>query len=162
MLQQITHAARLGQPITVEVRGQYQFSKREEEVLFQQEFTSESAPTHILEPLQVGFKSIEIPCACYHGTGLPRSCIWASAGVPREEIEITVSKIGIGIHVTHGYREAKGLSIKIFPSRFRASLIDKWAIIFGTSETPSDKELMQRLAFITAPWNEAIDSYGTS
>jgi hypothetical protein len=47
-LRQIAHAARLGQPITVEVRGQCQFSNREEEVIFQREFASASPPAHIL------------------------------------------------------------------------------------------------------------------
>jgi uncharacterized protein (DUF1330 family) len=67
-LRKNAHAARFGQPITVEIRGQYQFSNREEKVLFTLECTGRAAPKHILEQLQVAYKSIEILCAYYQGT----------------------------------------------------------------------------------------------
>jgi hypothetical protein len=62
-LRQISHAVRLAQSITIKVRRQNQFSGREEEVLFQKEFVNEPIPSHILEPLQVTFRSIEVLAA---------------------------------------------------------------------------------------------------
>jgi hypothetical protein len=106
-LRQISHAVRLAQSITVKVRGQYQCSAREEEVSFQKEFVNEPVPSHILEPLQVAFRSIEVLAAYYQGTGLPRQCMWTQAGVPREHMEISVSKPGKGIQVTYGYVGAR-------------------------------------------------------
>jgi hypothetical protein len=51
------------------------------------------------------------------------------------------------------------LTTSLQSSKFKVDLIDKWAITFGTPETPSDKELTNRLAYITAPWNETAKKY---
>jgi hypothetical protein len=57
-LRQLAHAARLGQPVTGEIRGQYPFSGREEEVLFTKGFIGEPALEHVPALLHVAFKSI--------------------------------------------------------------------------------------------------------
>jgi hypothetical protein len=49
---QLEHAARLGQPITIVLKEQYQVGDRPEKVGLQSELTGEPAPQHILEPLQ--------------------------------------------------------------------------------------------------------------
>jgi hypothetical protein len=90
---------------------------------------------------------------------MPRSCLWTSAGVSRENIEITVTKIGGGVHVTYSFSEATAVSVDSFPPRFKVELIDKSPLIFGTSETPADHELTERLAYITAPWNGVDEKY---
>jgi hypothetical protein len=52
-LRELGHAARLKQPITVGIRGQYHDENRLEEVLFEKEFCGVPAPGHILEPQQL-------------------------------------------------------------------------------------------------------------
>jgi hypothetical protein len=110
-LRQISHAARLGQLVTVVIRGDYQFDGCEEEVLFQKEFIGWPAPVHILDLLQTIPKSIEIASAHYQGSSLPRSCLWTSAGATRDQMAIRVQKLSRGIRIIYGYTEARGRSI---------------------------------------------------
>jgi hypothetical protein len=67
-------------------------------------------------------------------------------------MEIRVSKLGRGVHVMSGYRETREPSMENFRSRFKVELINKCAITFGTSETPSTN--VPSPAYITAPWSE--------
>jgi hypothetical protein len=76
-------------------------------------------------------------------------------------MEISVSKLGSGVQVTYGYAEARGHAVQNFPARFKVDPYDNLAVVYDTHEAPSDEELTKRLAYITAPWNEAIDNYGT-
>jgi hypothetical protein len=84
----------------------------------------EPVPSQILDALQVAFRSIEARAAYYQGTGLLRSCMWTQAGVPREQMEISVAKLGKGIQVTYGYGGARGHAVQNFPARFKVDLYD--------------------------------------
>jgi hypothetical protein len=113
------------------------------------------APNHILEPLQTAYKAIEVLSKYHQGTGLPQSCLWTSAGLPREEIEAKVRKSGRGLHLSYGFRSSVATDIANFPSRLRVTLIDGWSITFGITETPTNGESTTRLVYITSQWNES-------
>lgn len=63
-------------------------------------FSRTTKLNHILEPLQTAYKSIEVLSRYYQGTGLPHSCLWTSVGLPREEIEVSVEKMGQGVRLS--------------------------------------------------------------
>jgi hypothetical protein len=90
---------------------------------------------------------------------MPQSCVWTSAGRPREEIEARVIKAGRGLHMSCGFRSSTATAMVNLPSRFRVELIDGWSITFGTSVIPSYGELTTRLMYITSQWNESAKQY---
>jgi hypothetical protein len=139
-LRKLAHAATRGQPITVEISGDHPWGSG-----FARQYSGPPAPDHILEPLQTAYKVIEVLSNYYQGTGLPQSCRWTSAGLPREEIEVKVAKSGRGLHLSYGFRNSSDTALVNFPSRFRVNLVNDWSIFFGTSETPSDCQLTTRL-----------------
>jgi hypothetical protein len=94
-LKQISHVARLKQPITVKIRGQFDGEKElKHEVLIQKEFWGIEPPSHLLDLLQFAFKSLEILSQLYGTKGIPGSCMWTQLGVAREQMEIGVHKQG--------------------------------------------------------------------
>jgi hypothetical protein len=93
--------------------------------------------------LQAAYKAIETLSSYYQGTGMPQSCLWTSAGLPREQIEAKVVKAEKGLHLSYGFRGSQSLSMTNFPSRFQVTLIDGWSIAFGTTMTPTDSETVR-------------------
>jgi hypothetical protein len=79
--------------------------------VFAKEYTVEATPSHILEPLQAAYKELEILGRSSQGGGLPQSCRWTSAGLPREQIGVKVVKSGRGIHLSYGFRGSEAKSI---------------------------------------------------
>jgi hypothetical protein len=134
-LRKLSHAAVRGQQITVEISGDYPWQGGFEEV-FAMEYSSETAPSHILEPLQVAYRAIETLSSYYQSTDLPQSCRWTSSGLPREQIEVRVVKSGRGVHLSYGFGSSTAKSTVNFPSRFRVQLIDGWSMSrrSGTSQ----------------------------
>jgi hypothetical protein len=158
-LHKLEHAATRGQPVTVEISGDYPWEGRFEEVVFAKEYKRVPAPNHILEPMQTAYKAIEVLSHYYQGTGIPQSCLWTTEGLPREMINVRVIKKGLGIHLAYGFGESMAIDMANAPSRFRVELIDGWSVTFGTSAVPPDEELMTRLFYITSQWNESVKQY---
>jgi hypothetical protein len=88
-LRQLWHAIRLKQPITVRTRGQFGGENQKHEVFIQKEFWGIEPPNHIMDLLQLAYKSLEILSHVYGTHGIPGSCTRTQNGVPREPIEIT-------------------------------------------------------------------------
>jgi hypothetical protein len=156
-LQKMKQAIVKGLAITIEIRAAYVFDNQAHEAIFSREFKVSQPPAHVLEPYQLAYKQIEQIGMSYHG-GLPASCIWTDQGVPREDIEVTVYKVGQGIYVRYGYRKTPALDVMNLPEQIQAALPLGWSVSFGTSLNPVDLELTQRLMNITAdsqygiPW----------
>jgi hypothetical protein len=98
---QISHAARLKQPITVRIRGQFNGEgDSKHEVFIQKEFCGIEPPSHILDLLQFAFKTLEILSQIYGTREIPGSCLWTQLDVPRSLMEISVVRRGRRILVT--------------------------------------------------------------
>jgi hypothetical protein len=149
-LRKLAHAAMRGQPVTVEISGDYPWGSGFEEVVFAKEYKGGPPPSHILEPLQLAFKAIESLSSYYQGTGMAQSCLRTSVWLSREFIEAKVIKKGQGFHLSYGYSESWAIDMANAPSRFRVELIDGLPITFGRSAQPSDGELTARLVYITS------------
>jgi hypothetical protein len=65
-------------------------------------------------------------------------------------MKISVTKQGNGVFVTYGWRGAKGLSSENFPARFKVSLLDNWAIVFGAVENLTNRDLKRDCIFLNA------------
>jgi hypothetical protein len=69
-LAKIRHVIHLGQPVTVILKGQYEFGLidqvlRLEEAQFQQVYTGVSAPENIMQPVQAAYRAIELQARYY-------------------------------------------------------------------------------------------------
>jgi hypothetical protein len=147
-LRKLRQAVVKGLAITIEIRGGYTFEGQEHEVVFSKEVKVPEPPSHLVEPYQLAFKQIEQIGLMYQG-GLPASCIWAVAGVSREEIEIGAHKIGQGVYIRYGHRESSALNMMNLPEQVRAELPLDWSVSFGTTANPIDQELTNRMVEIT-------------
>jgi hypothetical protein len=147
-LRKLRQAVVKGLGITIEIRGGYMFEGREHEVVFSKEVKVYEPPSHLIVPYQLAFKQIEQIGLMYQG-GLPASCVWATEGVSREDIDIAVFKLGQGVYVRYGHRESSALNMMNLPERVRAELPLDWSVSFGTSESPVDQELTNRMVSIT-------------
>jgi hypothetical protein len=145
-----------GLPITIEIRADYGYGNLVHEAVFSKEFKVSQPPAHVLEPYQLAYKQIGQIGASYQG-GLPASIVWTELGASREDIEVTVLKVGQGIYVRYGYRKSIALDMSNLPEQVRAELPLWWSVSFGTSLNPVDGELTERMFNITA----RLDSMGT-
>jgi hypothetical protein len=150
-LAQIAHAATLGQPVTVRIRRQFDGEGQKHEVYFQKEFRGITGLANIFGPLQLAFKSLEILSRTYRTERIPGSCLWTLAGVPREEMEIQVSKLGRSACVTYGWANTKRLAIATFPTVYRIELLDGLAVVFGAAKGLTNLDLTQKMINISAP-----------
>jgi hypothetical protein len=78
-LAQITHAVCLGQPITVQIRGQFDAGDHMDEIFIQKEFIDITKQSKIFEPLQLAYSSIEISSPIYGTEGIPGSRLWTQS-----------------------------------------------------------------------------------
>jgi hypothetical protein len=147
-----------GLPITVEICAAYAYGGQIHEAIFSKEFKISVPPAHILEPFQIAYKQIEQIGLSYQG-GLPASVVWAELGAPREDIEITVFKVGQGIYARYSHSKVPALGMLNLPEQIRAMLPLDWSVSFGTSENPVDLELTERMANITAQLDHANNQY---
>jgi hypothetical protein len=147
-----------GLPITVEIRASYAYQNQLHEAVFSKEFKVSKPPAHVLEPYQLACKQIEQIGASYQG-GLPASIIWTDLGIPREDIEVQVFKVGQGIYTRYGYRNSSALDMANMPEQIRAALPLDWYVSFGTSENPVDLELTERMANITSQTDPTGSQY---
>jgi hypothetical protein len=85
--------------------------------------------------------------------------MWTQSGVSRDEIEITLVKKERGVYITSGWTDTKGLAVSNFPAQFKIGLIDNWAIVFGAVENLTNRDLTQKLVYITAPWDVTAQGY---
>jgi hypothetical protein len=120
-----------GQPITIEIRAEYVYGGGVHEVILSREFKVGKPPSHILEPYQLAYKQIEQIGAGYQG-GLPSSCIWTDLNLPRDRIEVTVSKRGAGIYVRYGFSGSSALDMANLPERIRVVLPLDWTNTFAS------------------------------
>jgi hypothetical protein len=97
----------------------------------------------------LAYKQIKQIGAGYQG-GLPSSCVWTELVAPREDIEVTILKVGQGIYVRYGHRNSSALNMSNLPEQVRAELPLGWSVSFGTSANPLDGELTERMFNITA------------
>jgi hypothetical protein len=152
---QIAQAVHKGRPVTVTVRGQFQgYQQKGSVVLFQRDHKG-AAPAKIRELLTTALQEIQALSVHYQTNWIPGSLVWTQAKLTREQMDITVAKIGKGITVTFGLKGNQGLSLAHFPSTYCIELVQKWFISFGAQTSPSDAELMQCLVNITVPWDIA-------
>jgi hypothetical protein len=144
-LAKIKHAVTLNQPLTVVLKGQYEWDNRCEEVPFQQTYNGVEAPTHISEPLQASYSAIEKHARTLGGDNMPGSC----GGPPtdREGIEISVEKLGTGVRITYARASQVGMEIGNFPLNFKAYFFGEWAIVLGTQPGISYLDLTQRFVY---------------
>jgi hypothetical protein len=54
-----------------------------------------------------------------------------------------------------------GLEIADFPTKFKITLVDNWAVVFGAEENLTNKDLIQKMIFITAPWDMVAHAYNS-
>jgi hypothetical protein len=113
----------------------------------------------MLEPLQWIIKGLEQLETYYGSSGIPGSCLWATKGILREQMDIQVTKIGRGVQILYGNACTKGFEMENFVSRLKVPLVGIWAIRFGTPSSPSDFDLTQRLISITVPWSNTDQKY---
>jgi hypothetical protein len=71
-------------------------------------------------------------------------------------IEITVLKLGTGVHIRYGLKDSTALDMANSPAQVRVELAQDWAVIFGVSQSPKDGELTTKLACITSSWEESV------
>jgi hypothetical protein len=157
-LHKLAQAVAKGQPLTVEIRAEYAWGGTVHEAIFAKEFKGVPVPGNIFEPFQTAHKQIEQIGLSYRGGGLPQSCVWTAMGLPRDQIEVTVTKKGAGVYARYGYLASTALDMANLPERIRAELPNDWVITFGTSENPKDGELTGRLTCITS----RLDQTGAS
>jgi hypothetical protein len=155
-LRKMTQAIIKRVPITIEIGAAYDFDGTKHQAIFSKEVKITHSPSHVLELFQIAYKQIEQIGLTFQG-GLPASLVWAEAGVPREDIEIGVFKVGQGIFVRYIYAQEEALDMKNLPEQVIASLPLGWTISFGVSANPVDRELTERMAQITVsrsypPW----------
>jgi hypothetical protein len=79
--------------------------------------------------------------------------------VPRNDIEVGVFKIGQGIYVRYAHAQSGALDMRNLPEQIRAELPLDWAVLFGTSESPIDKELTERMMNITSQLDSVANQY---
>jgi hypothetical protein len=132
-----------GQPITIEIRADYVYQNTIHEAIFAREIRVSKPPGHILEPCQLAYKQIEQIGASYQG-GLPASCTWTELGLRRDQIEIT------GVYLRYGFAGSSALDMVNLPEQVCVSLPLDWTLSFGTSASPRDGELTERMHYITA------------
>jgi hypothetical protein len=157
-LRKMRQAIAKGSGITVEIRGGYAFEGQMHEAVFSKEFKVSQPPAHVLEPYQLAYKQIEQIGASYQG-GLPATCVWTELGVPREDIEVAVFKVGQGVFVRHGYRNACALDMINMREQIRAELPLGWSVSFGATLSPYDLELTQRMMNITSQLDATGSQY---
>jgi hypothetical protein len=93
-LHKLVQAAQKEQPIVLEIGGDHPWEGGFQEVILAKEFRKIGAPAHILEPLPTAYEHIEWMGVYYQWTGIPQSCLWTIAGLPRDQIDVSVSKSG--------------------------------------------------------------------
>jgi hypothetical protein len=107
-------------------------------------------------PLQTAYAQLRQFGIYYRGGGMPQSCGWTTAELPREGIDGSVITLGTGVHVQYGFHDSAILDMANAPSRVRVELSQGWSIVFGTAECPKDGQLTTRLAFITSQWENTV------
>jgi hypothetical protein len=147
-LRKMTQAVLKRVPITIEIGAAYVYGDVIHQAVFSKEVKITHAPSHVLELFQIAYKQIEQIGLNFQG-GLPASLVWADSGVPREDIDVQVFKVGQGIYVRYAYAQEEALDMKNLPEQIKASLPLDWTVSFGTSANPVDRELTERMAQIT-------------
>jgi hypothetical protein len=148
-LRKMRQATIKGVPITVEIGAAYVYGGQIHGAVFSNEFKISQPPAHVLEPFQIAYKQIEQIGLAFQG-GLPASSIWADSGIPREEIDITVFKIGQGIYLRYACSQEEALDMRNLPEQIKALLPLDWSVSFSTTSNPVDLELTERMANITS------------
>jgi hypothetical protein len=82
--------AQKGQAITVEMRGDYPWAGEFQKAIFAKDFRS-GAPRNMFEQFQTAYTQLKELGTFYQGGGLPQSCRWTTAVLPREGIDVSVS-----------------------------------------------------------------------
>jgi hypothetical protein len=85
--------------------------------------------------------------------------MWTMVGLPREEIEITVTKSGEGIHLRYGRRDSSAIDMVNMPEQVQVQLLGGWEVSFGTNDNAKDGELTQRMLYITYHSHEPTKMY---
>jgi hypothetical protein len=102
-----------------------------------------------------------IALSTHYGTeGIPNACAWALPGTPRQSMGITLAKFGKGIMSTYSLANLAGLAITLAPAGYVVEFAGDREVSFGAQQSPSDEELTQYMANITAPWEPTIRAYG--
>jgi hypothetical protein len=155
-LTQIAQAMQAGQPITVALKGHFQgFHDKDTEVIFCRPYSGQPV-ADIMSLFQGMSCGIESLSACLGSQGLPISCLWAKPNLTRDQIAVTVSKVGKGITIT--IADPLGAYTQ-FPTKYVTKLVNDWEIVFGAQKCPSDFELTQYLINITTPWEEHAQTF---
>jgi hypothetical protein len=158
-LHQLTQAAAKEQILSVEIRAEYAWGGHLHEAIFSKPAKIVNAIEDILEPLQVAYSELEIIGRTFKGGGLPYSCLWTPEGLPKEEIEVTVIKVGEGIHLRYARRTSTALDKENMPDQVIVQLPNDWSVSFGTSDNAKDGELTQRMLYITYQYHEPTRMY---
>jgi hypothetical protein len=58
--------------------------------------------------------------------------VWAGLDLSRDQIDVSVTKRGVGVYIRYGYHALLALDMANFPERIRAELPYDLVVTFGT------------------------------
>jgi hypothetical protein len=148
-LAKLQHAVHLGQPITVVLKGEYEW-KCWHEVQVHEHYQGVAAQLDIMHPLQAAYQAIRRHAMAFGGGDMARSCRGTS--ILTEKIEVSLAKFGKGVRIIYKRADQKGRPVESMPLACKVEFTDNWALVFGTEEERTDLELTERLEYITSMW----------
>jgi hypothetical protein len=158
-LHRIAQAAAKEQFLTIEIRAEYSWGGHLHEAIFSKACKNLEPISDIGVPLQKAYSELEMIGRTFRGGGLPYSCIWTPKGLSKEELEISVLKLGEGTHRRYARRISTAIDMETMPDQVSVQLLNGWNVSFGTSENAKDGELTQRMLYITYQYHEPTKMY---
>jgi hypothetical protein len=95
----------------------------------------------------------------YGSSGIPGSLLWTIQPFETEDLDIIVSKIGLGLQVSYARKKMKGAPLAKWPAVYSYELADNLEIAFGAVDRLPYAVLMQFSVNLTSPWDG--NQYGT-
>jgi hypothetical protein len=150
-LHQLHQAAIKELILTVEIKAEYDWGLRKFEAIFFKSSKNTRRIEDLFAPMMTAYAELEVVGRTFQG-GLPFSCMMLD--LPRDQVEVSVIKVGEGIHLRYGRKDSMAVEIDDMPDQVQVQLIRGWNVSFGADDNAKDGELTQRLLYITYQQHE--------
>jgi hypothetical protein len=158
-LAKVRHAfENLQRPVTVILKGRYEWDNGWEEVTYHRILIERTAPEDMIELLAFTNTKIWELGMMAGAVALPLPI--QGLDVRREQLDIKVLKVGKGLQVVYEMMDQIWPPSTTFEWKFRAQFPDAISIVFGIYAPVSNMEISQRLRSIAASW--LGEQYGPS
>jgi hypothetical protein len=127
----IRHAIdNLKQPVTVMLKGRYEWDGGWEEVVYQRNMLERTAPEDMIEPFAVIHSKVREVAMRARATELPLPI--QGLAVTRDQLDVEVGKVGNRLHTVDERLDQKGMPPRPCPLKFKAQFPEGLSVVFGT------------------------------